>query len=514
MKLLRHLSVAQQLVVGFGVALLVLMAQSLMGFVNAGKTLQIVRGEAAQAMAHHAFSLDIQNALKDEELHLRRMSVQMDGRRIADEAQGAREAAERVTKALSQLAQSGNGARSQPLVQELSELVLQAAPVKDEVIALATALQTDQANSLFDEKLDALSQRRQSVAQALAAAEKQILDSTFASISAQAERDRVMTVILVLVGGSIAVVAAWLLYLSITRPLTAAVRVADLVADGDLGVQCDSDASNELGALMRAFDRMALRMRLAIQEVRLASGSTLCAAGEIAAGNMDLSIRTERQALALQSVSQSIEDVAQRVSSNAELARQAQRQAHDAAGIASDSAEKVSRFTETIEAILRSSQQMSDIVSVIDGIAFQTNILALNAAVEAARAGEQGRGFAVVASEVRTLAQRSSTAAREIRDLIHLNLQTVEAGALQATQVDSSIRNMVGASEQVAGVVADISRSTELQAASIGQVHVVIHEIDEGIRQNAALVEEAAASAASLRGQAEALDQTLGRFRG
>ena len=514
MKLLRHLSVAQQLVVGFGVALLVLMAQSLMGFVNAGKTLQIVRGEAAQAMAHHAFSLDIQNALKDEELHLRRMSVQMDGRRIADEAQGAREAAERVTKALSQLAQSGNGARSQPLVQELSELVLQAAPVKDEVIALATALQTDQANSLFDEKLDALSQRRQSVAQALAAAEKQILDSTFASISAQAERDRVMTVILVLVGGSIAVVAAWLLYLSITRPLTAAVRVADLVADGDLGVQCDSDASNELGALMRAFDRMALRMRLAIQEVRLASGSTLCAAGEIAAGNMDLSIRTERQALALQSVSQSIEDVAQRVTSNAELARQAQRQAHDASGMASDSAEKVRRFTETIEAILRSSQQMSDIVSVIDGIAFQTNILALNAAVEAARAGEQGRGFAVVASEVRTLAQRSSTAAREIRDLIHLNLQTVETGALQATQVDSSIRNMVGASEQVAGVVADISRSTELQAASIGQVHVVIHDIDEGIRQNAALVEEAAGSAASLRGQAEALDQTLGRFRG
>ncbi|MBV7462418.1 MULTISPECIES: methyl-accepting chemotaxis protein [unclassified Acidovorax] len=514
MKLLRHLSVAQQLVVGFGVALLVLMAQSLMGFVNAGKTLQIVRGEAAQAMAHHAFSLDIQNALKDEELHLRRMSVQMDGRRIADAAQGAREAVERVTKALSQLAQSGNGARSQPLVQELSELVLQAAPVKDEVIALATALQTDQANSLFDEKLDALSQRRQSVAQALAAAEKQILDSTFASISAQAERDRVMTVILVLVGGSIAVVAAWLLYLSITRPLTAAVRVADLVADGDLGVQCDSDASNELGALMRAFDRMALRMRLAIQEVRLASGSTLCAAGEIAAGNMDLSIRTERQALALQSVSQSIEDVAQRVTSNAELARQAQRQAHDAAGMASDSAEKVRRFTETIEAILRSSQQMSDIVSVIDGIAFQTNILALNAAVEAARAGEQGRGFAVVASEVRTLAQRSSTAAREIRDLIHLNLQTVETGALQATQVDSSIRNMVGASEQVAGVVADISRSTEVQAASIGQVHVVIHDIDEGIRQNAALVEEAAASAASLRGQAEALDQTLGRFRG
>ncbi|MBO1009263.1 methyl-accepting chemotaxis protein [Acidovorax sp. SD340] len=514
MKLLRHLSVAQQLVVGFGVALLVLMAQSLMGFVNAGKTLQIVRGEAAQAMAHHAFSLDIQNALKDEELHLRRMSVQMDGRRIADEAQGAREAAERVTKALSQLAQSGNGARSQPLVQELSELVLQAAPVKDEVIALATALQTDQANSLFDEKLDALSQRRQSVAQALAAAEKQILDSTFASISAQAERDRVMTVILVLVGGSIAVVAAWLLYLSITRPLTAAVRVADLVADGDLGVQCDSDASNELGALMRAFDRMALRMRLAIQEVRLASGSTLCAAGEIAAGNMDLSIRTERQALALQSVSQSIEDVAQRVSSNAELARQAQRQAHDAAGMASDSAEKVRRFTETIEAILRSSQQMSDIVSVIDGIAFQTNILALNAAVEAARAGEQGRGFAVVASEVRTLAQRSSTAAREIRDLIHLNLQTVETGALQATQVDSSIRHMVSASEQVAGVVADISRSTEVQATSIGQVHVVIHDVDEGIRQNAALVEEAAASAASLRGQAEALDQTLGRFRG
>ncbi|MNV78300.1 Methyl-accepting chemotaxis protein III [compost metagenome] len=119
-----------------------------------------------------------------------------------------------------------------------------------------------------------------------------------------------------------------------------------------------------------------------------------------------------------------------------------------------------------------------------------------------------------MASEVRTLAQRSSTAAREIRDLIHLNLQTVETGALQATQVDSSIRNMFGASEQVAGVVADISRSTEVQAASIGQVHVVIHDIDEGIRQNAALVEEAAASAASLRGQAEALDQTLGRFRG
>ncbi len=514
MKLLKQLSVARQLMAGFGVALLVLVVQSLMGFVNAGRTLQLVRGDAGQAMVHYALSLDIQNALKDEELHLRRMSVQMDGRRIADEAQAARQAGERVVQALRQLGQADNAARTQPQVQELMALSEQSAPIRNEVIALAAALQTDQANSLFDGKLDALSQRRQTAAQALAASEKQLLDSTFSAISEQAEQDRVTTVISVLVGGSIAVLAGWLLYLSITRPLMAAVRVADLVADGDLGVQCDGDASNELGALMHALDRMAYRTRMAMREVRLASGSTLTAAGEIAAGNMELSLRTERQASALEMASQSIEDVAHRVASNAELARQAQRQARDAAGMASDGAEKVRRFIETIEAILRSSQQMSDIVSVIDSIAFQTNILALNAAVEAARAGEQGRGFAVVASEVRTLAQRSSTAAREIRDLIQLNLQTVETGASQATHVGNSIGHMVSASEQVAEVVADISRSTELQAASIGQVHGAIHDIDEGVRQNAALVEEAAASATSLRGQAEALDQILGRFRG
>lgn len=514
MKVLKNLSVAQQLSMGFGVALLVLVTQSVVGFMNAGRTLYMVSSDALQAMTSHSVSLEIQDALKDEELHLRRMSVQLDSDRIAQEARAAADAARRVEEALRQLRSPAVGFQDQALVQELVGLSSQATPLRDEVVALATALQTDQANSIFDEKLDALAQRQQDTAKALADRQKAHLDSTFTAISAQAMHDRVSTVVAVLVGGSIAALTGWLLYRSITRPLVVAVGVADRVAEGDLAVECRIGQTNELGALMQALDRMAYRMRAVIGEVRSASSATLAAASEIATGNLNLAVRTELQAAALESATRSMEDVAHSVGGNAELARQTQHQTREAAAVAAQGQEEVRRFIKTIEAIQKSSQQMSDIVSVIDSIAFQTNILALNAAVEAARAGEQGRGFAVVASEVRILAQRSSTAAKEIRDLILLNLQTVETGVSQATQVGDSMGQMVKSSNQVAQVVAEISTSTEQQFVSIAQVHVSIHAIDEGIRQNAVLVEEAAASAASLHGQAEVMDQILGHFRG
>ncbi len=513
MQWIRQLSVAKQLVVGFGVALVALAVQSIMGYHNAGQTLARVQQEVTQAMDRHALSLDIQNALKDEELHLRRMSVQMDGRRIVDEAQAAKTAGQRVDQALAQWTQGQAGTDDSDLVQSLRDLQRQAAPVRDQIMALAQAMQTDQANTLFDDQLDALSQRRQALAQTLAQTHQQVQAAALQAIAAQATRDRITTVLAVALGGGLAALAGWLLYRSITRPLSLAVTVADRVAGGDLSVSCLAAPTNELGTLMQALDRMAQHMRTAIDEVRTASETTLSAAGDIAAGNNDLSARTERQALAAEMASQLMQNLDQGVAGNAELARQARQQATQASGLATQGEDTVRRFIDTIEAIMRSSQKMADIVAVIDGIAFQTNILALNAAVEAARAGEHGRGFAVVATEVRTLAQRSSSAAREIRALIEQNRDTVQSGVAQATQVKGSMGQMVHSSSEVAATVQHMASTTDQQAQHIQQANQAIHDIEEGLRQNAALVQEAAAAADSLRHQANLLHHALQHFQ-
>jgi methyl-accepting chemotaxis protein len=250
-----------------------------------------------------------------------------------------------------------------------------------------------------------------------------------------------------------------------------------------------------------------------VGNVRAATDTISSASTQIAAGNMDLSSRTEQQASALQQTAASMEELTATVRNNAEHANQANALADTAAGVAQQGSTAVARVVDTMGSIHASSQKIVDIIAVIDGIAFQTNILALNAAVEAARAGEQGRGFAVVAGEVRTLAQRSAAAAREIKELIGASVQQVEAGADLVSEAGSTMREVLQTVQQMHELMVEISHAGREQSAGIQQVHQAITQMDGVTHQNAALVEEAATAAQSLHQQAEALDHLVSVFK-
>ena len=300
---------------------------------------------------------------------------------------------------------------------------------------------------------------------------------------------------------------------SITDPLSRAVGLAERVAEGDLTTELQVRGDNELSRLMRALQAMNTSLAGIVQQVRSAADSIATGSAEIANGNADLSQRTEQQASNLQQTAASMEELAATVRQNAESARQADQVAVAASDSAGRGGEVVGRVVGTMQDISSASRRIADIIGVIDGIAFQTNILALNAAVEAARAGESGRGFAVVAGEVRNLAGRSAEAAREIKQLIGQSTETVEQGGRQAGEAGGSMQDIVSQVSKVTQLIGEISSASGQQTLGIEQVSAAVGQLDQVTQANAALVEEAAAAAESLRVQSGQLVQTVAHFR-
>jgi methyl-accepting chemotaxis protein len=317
-----------------------------------------------------------------------------------------------------------------------------------------------------------------------------------------------MAVLLVLLGGTLAL----LLARSITVPLARAVEVAQRVAAGDLTSDVLNDRGDETGKLLDALRQMNGNLSLLVGDVRLSTDTIAVAAHEIAAGNADLSSRTEAQASALEQTTSSMEHLTGTVRRNADNARQANQLVLSASDIAVKGGEEVGQVVSTMGAIKDSSRKIVDIISVIDGIAFQTNILALNAAVEAARAGEQGRGFAVVASEVRNLAQRSASAAKEIKLLIDDSVGKVDEGSRLVDAAGRTMEDVVNSVKQVTDIMSEISLASEEQSSGIGEINAAIAQMDEMTQQNAALVEQASAAAESMREQAQALSGQVSQF--
>ncbi|WP_332827733.1 methyl-accepting chemotaxis protein [Ramlibacter sp.] len=314
-------------------------------------------------------------------------------------------------------------------------------------------------------------------------------------------------------GVLLALLAAWLITRSITGPIGEAVATARRVADGDLTVDIRQDGRDEMGRLLAALHDMAAQLRELVGEVVAGAHTVADSSGQIAQGNADLSQRTEEQASTLEETASSMEELTSTVAQNADNARQANQLAAAASTVAREGGQAVAQVVRTMQDITGSSRKIGEIIGVIDGIAFQTNILALNAAVEAARAGEQGRGFAVVASEVRMLAQRSADAAKEIKALIKASVGQVEAGARQVDNAGGKMAEIVGAVEKVGALIAEIAAATQEQSGGIEQVNTAITQMDQTVQQNASLVEEAAATTESMKVQAEALLQVVRRFR-
>ncbi len=332
--------------------------------------------------------------------------------------------------------------------------------------------------------------------------------------AAAAYVDAVRTMIAALVAAVAAGGAfAFLITRSITRPMDEAVRIASAVADGDLTSRITADATDEVGQLVRVLMKMNASLASMVGAVRDSSESIATGSAEIATGNADLSQRTEEQASNLQQTAASMEQMRSNVQQTADTARTAAQLAASASSVAMQGGEVVARVVSTMDHISASSRRIADIVGVIDGIAFQTNILALNAAVEAARAGEQGRGFAVVAGEVRSLAQRSAESAREIKTLISESVEAVESGTRLVGGAGSTMTDIVSQVRRVADLIGEMNAATQEQTTGIGQVSESVTQLDRVTQQNAALVEQSAAAADSLKQQAMKMAELVSVFK-
>ncbi|HEY8608825.1 MAG TPA: methyl-accepting chemotaxis protein [Noviherbaspirillum sp.] len=336
---------------------------------------------------------------------------------------------------------------------------------------------------------------------------------TVAETGTDYDNARLLTVALAALALLIGVFTAWFVTRSITAPLRGAVEVARRVADGDLTAAVKVESNDETGQLLAALRDMNDSLGRIVSQVRAGTDTITIASAEIASGNADLSTRTEEQAGSLQVTASSMEELTATVKHNADNASQANRLAATASEVALKGGAVVSQVVETMGSINDSAKKIVDIIGVIDGIAFQTNILALNAAVEAARAGEQGRGFAVVAAEVRSLAQRSAGAAKEIKSLISDSVEKVGTGSRLVDQAGSTMEEVVSSVRRVTDIISEITAASQEQTAGIEQVNQAISQMDNVTQQNAALVEEAAAAAASMQDQARQLSAVVSVFK-
>lgn len=382
-----------------------------------------------------------------------------------------------------------------------------------EVLAAAEASDNELVHKLAREKmLPALKTYLEVVSSVRLYQEKIIEEQTAVIEHAHQASTKILTAFGVL-GFILGTILAWRLRVSITRPINEAVDAARTVASGDLTKNTATESTNETGILLQSLQEMTCNLLNTVKTVRQGTEAINVAATQISSGNQDLSFRTSTQASALEETSATMRELTVTVKKNSENAAEANKLAEVASNVAAKGGEVVAEVVDVMTDIEKSSKKIVDIISVIDGIAFQTNILALNAAVEAARAGEQGRGFAVVAAEVRSLAQRAASAAKEINGLINQSVGKVETGARLVNSAGTTMKDIVESIGRVTAIMTEIAEASREQSSSIDQVNEAIVQMDDMTQQNSALVEEAAAASIELQSQASSLREVVDKFK-
>ncbi|TFW17624.1 methyl-accepting chemotaxis protein, partial [Duganella callida] len=510
---LRDFKIGARLRLGFGIVLLILVAIVLLtNYLNYSNKKQLTQGlETATAKNLQADTM--KSAMLQTGIAMRNIGLQSDVSLMQKEEQKVRAQRARYEKAAGDLKALGLNDEENKVLSDLAALDADTDAAFKEATAQIMAFNSEGGIKVISGRIDPLNQRTLELIDKLVGMQRaNAADVMAGSVSA----DRSLMLVLFVLGGVavvLGVVCAAIITRSITVPLEGAVGVAQKVAAGELTAQVAVEGKDETSELLQALRDMNASLARTVGEVRTGSELITTASQEIASGNADLSARTESQASSLEETASSMEQLTSTVKQNADNARQANQLAVSASSVAEKGGQVVSQVVQTMGSITESSRKIADIISVIDGIAFQTNILALNAAVEAARAGEQGRGFAVVASEVRNLAQRSAGAAKEIKELIGDSVEKVDAGSKLVDEAGQTMELIVTSIRQVADIMGEITAATQEQSNGIEEVNQAISQMDEMTQQNAALVEQAAAAAESMQEQAQLLAQAVSIFK-
>jgi len=513
---LGNASIGARLRLGFGAMVLLALTLAAQGFWTARSASEQLR----QIVSVNNHRVELANGLQDE---ISRLGLQARNLALLTESKDVEAALAAMNqskahylaleKELSE-ALAGAGDQEVQLLDAIAKARAKTLP-GIEIAALQgkSGANADAAQTLTQDVAPAESLWRQKIGE-LASVEKSFNSAALEQMRAGQNRALATGVLLAIIALALGIGLAWTIPRSVTGPVDQAVEFAERIARGDLSAAAGAhEARGEFGRLNHALEKMQQRLRDIVTEISGSAESIMVASAEVAGGNQDLSQRTEQTALNLQSATSSMEQLTDSVTHSATSANRATQLAMQAFQVATSGGVVVTQMVSTMEEINVSSRRIVDIIGVIDGIAFQTNILALNAAVEAARAGEQGRGFAVVAAEVRNLAQRSAQAAREIKSLIDTSVHKVDIGAGLVGNAGQSMEEILGSVKRVSDIINEIASVAASQSDGIGLINSTVAQLDQMTQQNAALVEQSAAAAESLKDQAGRLTQMVGKFR-
>ncbi|PXX47501.1 methyl-accepting chemotaxis protein [Undibacterium pigrum] len=508
-----NLKISQRLYLGFSVViflLVIVVAIAISRLTLLNSEINLTVNDRYQKI--YVLNLAIKN-LNLQARNLRNILLMSDQAEIKKEIDSIQKSSREITEEIDKLSTTIRHPKALELLKQVQEQRAQYLPGRDKMINLVNSGNKDQASELLFKEVRPRQLSYFEAMEALIKFQEELMAESARGTKETAESANQLMIVVGIFAAIISCFIAWSITRRIITPIHEAVKIAKTVAGGDLTSTFDTTGKDEMGSLFRALANMNENLLGIVAEVRNGTDTIATASAQIASGNQDLSARTEQQASALEETASSMEELTSTVKQNSDNALAANQLAQNASQVAIKGGDVVSRVVETMSSITDSSKKIVDIISVIDGIAFQTNILALNAAVEAARAGEQGRGFAVVATEVRNLAQRSATAAKEIKLLIDTSVEKVGIGSRLVDEAGLTMDEVVASVKRVTDIMSQISSASAEQTAGIEQINQAIVEMDNATQQNSALVEQVAAAEESMQDQAKKQADVVSIFK-